>query len=222
VGIETPDEDSLAECAKIQNTHRDLLACVRTIQQGGLRVQGGFIVGFDHDAPSIFDRQIEFIQHSGIIMAMVGLLNAPRGTRLYQRIVKENRLVNETSGDNTDCSTNFIPAMGYDTLVKGYKRIINGIYAPQPYYARVKKYLQDYHPVEKTAFHLHFGHIRFHFGYSGALFKSIVVLGIKDKERVYFWKLFFWSLCRRPQLFALAMTYAIYGYHFRKVFENYV
>jgi radical SAM superfamily enzyme YgiQ (UPF0313 family) len=220
VGIETPDANSLAECAKIQNKHRDLLACVKTLQQGGLRVQGGFIVGFDHDAPSMFDRQIEFIQPSGIITAMVGLLNAPRGTRLYQRIVKEQRLVKDSSGDNTDCSTNFIPTMGYDTLVKGYKGIIRGIYAPRPYYERVRAFLQDYHPVRKTVFHLHLGHIRFHFGYVGALFKSIVLLGIKDTERIYFWKLVFWTLCRRPRLFVLAMTYAIYGYHFRKVFED--
>jgi radical SAM superfamily enzyme YgiQ (UPF0313 family) len=222
VGIETPDEESLAECAKIQNKNRDLIACVRKIQKAGLQVQGGFIVGFDHDSSSIFERQIEFIQKSGIITAMVGLLNAPRGTRLYKRIVKEDRLVKDSSGDNTDFSTNFIPKMGYETLVNGYKRIISGIYAPQPYYERVKKYLKDYNPLEKTAFHLHFGHIRFHFGYSGAFFKSIVLLGIKDKERMYFWKLFFWSLFRRPQLFASAITYAIYGYHFRKVFENYL
>jgi radical SAM superfamily enzyme YgiQ (UPF0313 family) len=222
VGIETPDEESLAECAKIQNKHRDLIACVKKLQKGGLLVQGGFIVGFDHDVPSIFERQIEFIQKSGIITAMVGLLNAPRGTRLYKRIVKEDRLVKDSSGDNTDFSTNFIPKMGYKTLVNGYQRIISGIYAPQPYYARVKRYLQDHQPLEKTAFHLHLGHIRFHSGYFGALFKSIVLLGIKDKERIYFWKLFFWSLFRRPQLFALAITYAIYGYHFRKVFANYL
>ncbi len=222
VGIETPDEESLAECAKIQNKGRDMIACVKKIQKFGLRVRGGFIVGFDHDTPSIFERQIEFIQKSGIITAMIGLLNAPRGTRLYQRIVKENRLVNNFSGDNTDCSTNLIPTMGYDTLIAGYKRIISGTYAPQPYYARVKAYLKSCQPVEKTTFHLHFGHIRFHSGYVGAFFKSIILLGIKDKERRYFWKLFFWSLCRRPRLFGWAITYAIYGYHFRKVFENYI
>ena len=222
VGIETPDEESLAECAKIQNKGRDLIACVKKIQAFGLRVRGGFIVGFDCDAPSIFERQIEFIQQSGIVTAMVGILNAPRGTTLYQRLVKENRLVNNFSGDNTDCSTNVVPIMGYDTLVNGYKRIISGIYSPKPYYARVKKHLQDHQPLEQPAFHLHFGHIRFYSGYVGALLKSVVWLGIKDKERVYFWKLFFWSLFRRPHLFGWAITYAIYGYHFRKVFANYL
>jgi radical SAM superfamily enzyme YgiQ (UPF0313 family) len=222
VGIETPDEDSLAECAKFQNKHRDLIASVRKIQKFGLWVKGGFIVGFDHDAPSIFERQIEFIQQSGIITAMVGLLNAPRGTKLYQRIVKEDRLVQDFSGNNTDFSTNFIPKMGYDTLVAGYKKIIHGIYAPKPYYERVKNCLKDYKPLEKPPFHFHLEHIRLYFGHARSFLKSIVLLGIKDKERRYYWKLFFWSLFRCPQHLVWAITYAIYGYHFRKVFENYL
>ena len=90
IGIETPDEKSLAECGKIQNKNRDLIACIKKAQRFGLQVQGGFIVGFDSDTPSIFERQIKFIQESGIVTAMVGLLNAPRGTRLYQRLAKED------------------------------------------------------------------------------------------------------------------------------------
>lgn len=221
VGIETPDEESLAECAKIQNKHRDLIACVKKIQQAGLQVRGGFIVGFDHDTPSIFDRQIEFIRKSGIITAMVGMLNAPRGTKLYQRIAKEGRLLSDSSGDNTDCSTNFIPKMGYETLLEGYTHILRGLYAPKPYYERVKASLQEYH-LPKMPFRLHLSRIRFRSGYVGAFFKSLVVLGIKDQARVYFWKLFFWSLFERPELLTMAITYAIYGYHFRKVFANYL
>jgi radical SAM superfamily enzyme YgiQ (UPF0313 family) len=79
IGIETPDENSLAECKKTQNINRDLISSIKKIQQFGLEVQGGFIVGFDHDNPSIFNRMVEFIQASGIITAMVGLLNAPKG-----------------------------------------------------------------------------------------------------------------------------------------------
>jgi len=222
VGIETPDEKSLRECNKFQNKNRDLVACIKKIQKFGLEVQGGFIVGFDNDSPSIFKRQIEFIQKSGIITAMVGLLNAPRGTSLYKRIVKEGRLFKDASGDNTDFSTNIIPKMGYEKLVKGYKKIISGIYSPKPYYERVKEFLRRYKPVKNKKKRFHFGLIRCHFGYSGAFLKSIFFLGIKDKERVYFWKLFFWSLFRYPRLFPAAITYAIYGFHFRKVFENYM
>lgn len=220
VGIETPNEESLAECNKFQNRNRDLISCVKKIQKFGLQVTGGFIVGFDNDPLSIFERQIEFIQKSGIITAMVGLLNAPRGTRLYQRLIKENRLLKDTSGDNTDFSINFIPKINYDTLINGYKRIISGIYSPKPYYERVKRFLKEYKPLQKLHFHL--GYIRFHFGYLGAFFKSIWFLGITNRARVYYWKLFFWSLFRHPRLFPLAISYTIYGFHFQKVFENYL
>ena len=102
IGIETPDEDSLLECNKKQNKNRDLVADVKRMQRAGLQVQGGFIIGFDSDTPSIFQRQIEFIQKSGIVMAMVGLLQAPPGTRLYERLKGEGRLLDQLSGDNVD------------------------------------------------------------------------------------------------------------------------
>ena len=215
VGIETPNEESLAECNKFQNKNRDLVACVKKIQNFGLQVQGGFIVGFDNDPPSIFERLIAFIQESGIVTAMVGLLNAPRGTRLYQRLVKEGRLLKDISGDNTDFSTNFIPKMDYKILIKGYKRIISRIYSPKNYYKRVIRFLKEYKPLQKKAF-------RFHLSYLEAFFKSILLLGIKEKGRNYYWKLFFWSLFRHPRLFPLAITFSIYGFHFRKVFEDYL
>lgn len=210
VGIETPNEESLTECNKVQNKNRDLVACVKKIQKFGLQVQGGFIVGFDSDPPSIFERMSAFIQESGIITAMVGLLNAPRDTRLYQRLVKEGRLLKDISGDNTDFTINFIPKMDYEILIKGYKRIISRIYSPKPYYERVKRFLSEYKPLQKKAF-------RFHFSHLGAFFKSILFLGIKDEDRTYYWKLFFWSLFRRPRLFPLAIAFAIHGFHFRKI-----
>jgi radical SAM superfamily enzyme YgiQ (UPF0313 family) len=217
VGIETPNEESLVECNKLQNKNRDLVSAVKKIHKFGLQVSGGFIVGFDNDTPSIFDKMIEFIQKSGIITAMVGLLNAPYGTKLYQRLIKENRLLKNISGDNTDFSINFIPKMDYGTLIDGYKKILKGIYSPKSYYERVKGFLKEYKPLKKVYFH--FGYIRLHFGYSLAIFKSIWLLGIKDKARGYYWKLFFWSLFKHPRLLPLALTFAIYGFHFRKVYK---
>ncbi len=213
VGVETPNEESLAECDKFQNKNRDLVACIKKIQKFGLEVQGGFIVGFDNDPPSIFERLIAFIQESGIVTAMVGLLNAPRGSRLYQRLIKEGRLSKDFSGDNTDFSINFIPKMDYKILIKGYKRIISRIYSPKHYYERVMRFLKEYKPMQKKALH-------FRFSYLGAFFKSILFLGIKEKGRGYYWKLFFWSLFRHPRLFPLAITFSIYGFHFRKVFKD--
>lgn len=212
IGIETPHEDSLAECSKFQNKRRDLLGAVKKIQQAGLQVQGGFIVGFDNDPPSIFEKQIEFIQKSGIVTAMVGLLNVVRGTLLYRRLQQESRLLKEGSGNNTDLTLNFIPKMPREELVTGYQKIIKTIYAPEHYYQRIKEFLKEYRPAPKK-------NIRITFTDIGALVKSIWIIGILGKERVYYWRLLGWSVLRRPQTFPLAITYAIYGVHFRKVFE---
>ncbi|MCK4646270.1 MAG: B12-binding domain-containing radical SAM protein [Candidatus Aminicenantes bacterium] len=211
VGIETPNEESLTECNKYLNKNRDMIACVKKIQSNGLEVQGGFIVGFDNDPPSIFERQISFIQKSGIVTAMVGLLNAPRGTRLYHRLKKEERLLNDLSGDNTDFSINFIPKMNIETLMNGYKKILNTIYSPKHYYKRVITFLRGYKPksVKKK--------INFKFCNFKAFFKSIWFLGIKGKERFHYWKLISWTLVRRPRFFGLAITFSIYGFHYRKI-----
>jgi radical SAM superfamily enzyme YgiQ (UPF0313 family) len=213
VGIETPVEASLAECDKVQNKRRDLLASVRTILGAGLEVQGGFIVGFDNDPPEVFDRQIAFIQESGIVTAMVGLLNAIKGTRLYQRMQQEQRLLTGGSGDNTDGSLNFIPRMEERTLREGYRRLVATLYAPRQYYRRIRKYLEQYRPSQTRRF-------VFKPAYLMAFLRSIVVLGIVRRERVYYWRLLFWTLFRNPQMFAQAITFAIYGYHFRKVFQE--
>ncbi|CAG0974781.1 partial Hopanoid C-2 methylase, partial [Anaerolineae bacterium] len=129
VGIETPNEDSLTECSKTQNKGRELVESVKRLQRAGLQVQGGFIVGFDSDTTSIFQQHIDFIQRSGIVTAMVGLLQAPLGTRLYDRMKREDRLLNEMSGDNVVGSTNIIPTMGLDALRAGYHKILDQIYA---------------------------------------------------------------------------------------------
>jgi len=214
VGIETPNEESLAECNKLQNKNRDLIACVKKIQKFGLIVNGGFIIGFDSDSPSIFENMIEFVQKSGIVSAMVGLLNAPRGTKLYQRLVKENRLLKEATGDNTDLSINFIPKMSYKALIDGYKKVLHTIYSPKYYYERLLMLLKNMKLRQKQKY-------QFHLWYLTAFLKSIWKLGIIGKERIYYWKIFFWTLFRRPQLLPMAITYAVYGFHFRKIYKNY-
>jgi len=214
IGIETPNEDSLAECDKFQNKNRDLVACVKKIQRVGLEVQAGFIVGFDSDPPSIFERLISFIQKSGIVTAMVGLLNAPRGTRLYQRLVKEGRLLKGFSGNNTDLSINFIPKMSHQMLINGYRKVLHTIYSPKYYHERILTLLRNLESSQKKKFQFRLCHLE-------AFFKSIWLLGIRGKGRIYYWKLILWSLFRRPQFFPLAITFAIYGFHFRKIFRNY-
>jgi radical SAM superfamily enzyme YgiQ (UPF0313 family) len=213
VGIETPHEQSLAECGKVQNKNRDLLASVKRMQRAGLEVQGGFIIGFDSDPPTIFDSQIRFIQASGVATAMVGILIALPRTQLYERLKRERRLLQETSGNNTDFSTNFVPRMDYDQLIGGYKRVLGTVYSPKNYYERLRTFLREYAPPKKQV-------VRFRADYVGAFFRSVVVLGIVGKERFHYWRLLLWTAVRRPRLLTQAVTLAIYGFHFRKVFEK--
>lgn len=210
IGIESPNDDSLVECNKNQNRNRDMIASIRKIQASGLEVQGGFIVGFDNDPPAIFDKLTHFIQESGIVTAMVGLLNAPKGTKLEKRLQTEGRMLADFTGNNTDFSINFIPHMDSAQLLGGYKKILDTIYSPKFYYDRVMRFLKDYQPKKKKVFHLNSNYVM-------ALFKSMIKLGILGRERGYYWKLFFWSLVRRPQLFSLAILFTIYGFHFRKI-----
>ncbi len=212
IGIETPNDDSLSECGKKQNQKRDMVESVKMLQRNGLMVSGGFIVGFDHDPPSIFEQQIQFIQQSGIVTAMVGLLNAPSGSRLYKRMQDEKRLLNMLSGNNMDGSMNFIPKMKYQHLIRGYRSILTTIYSPKEYYERIKTFLQEYKLPD-------FGVQRITMNEIGAFFKSIWKIGIREKGKRYYWKLLIYSLFRHPRKFPLAITMAIYGFHFRRVVE---
>ena len=215
IGIESSNEESLIECNKPQNTNRDLIASVKKIQDAGLEVQGGFIVGFDNDPPKIFEELTNFIQQSGIVTAMVGLLNAPKGTKLEKRLQNEGRVLKDFTGNNTDFSINFVPKMGSKALLDGYKKILNKIYSPKYYYERVMRFMSEFEPKKKKVFHLNPNYIL-------ALFRSIFKLGVIGEERIYYWKLFLWTLFHKPQLFSLAILFSIYGFHFKKISNSYV
>ncbi len=211
VGIETPDDECLAECSKRQNENRDMVRDVKRIQQAGLQVQAGFIVGFDNDKASVFQRQIEFIQQSGIVTAMVGMLQAPPGTRLYQRMKDEGRLLGHSTGDNVDGTTNIVPRMGLEQLQEGYRMILRHIYHPKHYYARLLTFLKEYKvPPPELRSPITFQDLM-------AFGRSIVRLGILGRERLHFWKMLLWIRLRRPELLHLSVTLAICGFHFRKV-----
>jgi radical SAM superfamily enzyme YgiQ (UPF0313 family) len=212
VGIETPDEACLKECNKFLNSERNLLESVGKIQSAGIVVAAGFIVGFDHDTPGIFQRQIDFIQQSGIITAMVGLLNAPSRTNLYKRLKGEDRILYTHEGDNTNYTMNFIPRMNKELLLEGYQKILNNIYSSKAYYQRLKTFLKDFRPGMVNRGKVNLENMM-------ALLRSVFYLGITDRNRIYYWKLMLWTLFRRPDMFPLAVTYSIYGYHFRKVYR---
>ncbi|MBN1277166.1 MAG: B12-binding domain-containing radical SAM protein, partial [Deltaproteobacteria bacterium] len=214
IGIESPDEACLTECHKIQNKNRDLLQSVKSIQHAGLQVMGGFIVGFDSDTSFIFQRQIDFIQKSGIVTAMVGLLQAPPGTRLYKRLQDENRVVKTFSGDNVDGTTNILPRMGKDRLLEGYRSIMEHIYSPDNFYRRIRTFFKE---VKAPDIKLPLDRERIL-----AFFRSGFRLGLLGRERLHYWYLLLWTLFHKPRLVPLAVTLAIYGYHYRKICELHI
>jgi radical SAM superfamily enzyme YgiQ (UPF0313 family) len=209
VGIETPDADSLEECRKLQNQGRDLVAAVQTLQRYGLEVMGGFIVGFDHDKQDVFRRQFDFIQRSGVVTAMVGLLTALPQTRLYRRLLSEGRLETEATGNNTEAVLNFKPILNREFLVNGYRDLMKTLYEPRVYYDRIRTFLQNYQPASLPG--------RFSFSDFKAFLQSFWLLGLRSRGRIAYWKLFWGTLLRRPRHFRNAIALAIIGHHFRRV-----
>ena len=211
VGLETPSEQGLEECGKVQNTNRNLLETIKKLHSYGLEVSAGFIVGFDSDDLSIFNRQIDFIQKSGVVVAMIGLLQALPGTKLYERLKSENRLLSGSSGNNTDFTLNFLPKIDGDALIKGYKNILSSIYSTPEYYERVLTFLKDYTP---------YNYNKFNFDFFIAFIKSMLFLGIFEKGQFYYWKLFFISLFKYPKSFPKAIGFTVYHVHFRRIFPE--
>lgn len=209
VGIETPSVEALTECRKIQNRNRDLIGSVQTLQRAGLEVMGGFIVGFDSDKKDIFKRQFEFIQRSGVVTAMVGLLNALPQTRLWHRLKQEGRLETASSGNNTDAELNFKPKMNREFLQQGYRDLMKKLYEPRNYYQRVRTFLKSYRKTGPGR--------RLCRADIEAFLKSFWVLGMWHRGRVGYWRLFWGTLIRRPRQFPQAMELAIIGHHFRRV-----
>ena len=210
IGIETLEEKGLLSCGKLHNTNKNLVEKVKIIQRNGLEVQGGFILGFDTDTANTFDNMIKFIQNSGIVTAMVGLLHAIPETTLYKRLQSEKRLLNFATGNNTDFTLNFIPEMNIESLMTGYKRVIDTIFSPKYYYKRVITYLKEYNKIatySKLTIRVQLT----------AFIKAIWKIGILGKGKFYFWKLLIWTILRKPSLLSEAVTYSIYGYHYRTV-----
>ncbi len=209
LGIETPSAAGLAESGKRQNQARDLGDAVRTIQRAGMEVMGGFIVGFDSDPADIFRRQFEFIQRSGVVTAMVGLLSALPQTALYRRLAAEGRILAQSTGDNTDAAINFVTRLEPDFLRAGYRELMRKLYEPANYYRRIRTFLRSYQP-RGPAPRLSGADVR-------AFLGSLWVLGVRHTGRVPFWLLLWTTLVASPGKFRAAMELSILGHHFRRV-----
>jgi radical SAM superfamily enzyme YgiQ (UPF0313 family) len=212
IGIETPHEESLVECHKKQNLHRNLPAQIRRLQHNGLLVQGGFIIGFDHDPPDIFHRQFELIQENGVAEAMVGVLQAPTGTALYQRLKREGRIIGECSGNNVMDDTNILTRMDRDTLRTNYRALVQALYEPKTYYDRVKDLLTHLKsPKEKSPLTP---------GILLAVLRCFFWLGLVRRCRFHFWRVFLWTCFHKRKSIPVCLRLALVGYHFARVGED--
>ncbi|MBI4327590.1 MAG: B12-binding domain-containing radical SAM protein [Chloroflexi bacterium] len=209
VGIETPSAEGLEECQKIQNKHRDLVEAVKIIQGFGMEVMGGFIVGFDSDKRDIFRQQFEFIQRSGVVTAMVGLLTALPQTRLYQRLWREGRIETGSTGNNTQAALNFKPKLDREFLLSGYRDLMKSLYEPRVYYQRIRTFLDHHRPSGAD--------LRLSRSDFQAFLKSFWLLGVWHRGRTAYWRFMCSTLLRRPRQFRHAIELAIIGYHFRLI-----
>ncbi|MCX5773778.1 MAG: radical SAM protein [Fusobacteria bacterium] len=206
VGIETPDKNSLAECDKVQNMKVDLIEAIKLIQQNGMQVMAGFIVGFDNDTPDIFNTMPKFIQESGIVSAMVGVLQPLPQTRLWDRLEKEKRIYRASNGENKG-EVHFEPTMGSEALEKGYKELLQNIYKPSKYYQRLNIFLKSYKPTAKGQLTKQD---------INALFISFWRIGILSNARFFYWYMIFKTLLLKKKTFPMCVELAIHGEHFRK------
>jgi radical SAM superfamily enzyme YgiQ (UPF0313 family) len=212
IGIETPSAAALKESKKFQNLRRDALDCIRFIQERGLWVMGGFIVGFDSDQPDIFERQIEFIERAAIPWAMAGLLQAPPTTPLYDRMKKEGRLLQASPEPSNFSPPNFRTVLPLPELLGGLKRMLLTLYDSRRFYERVFDSLERWkvRPEQKASAPPFLYLIE-------VLFKSVWRQGVLPGYRWAYWR--FWGrLIMRwglnPQKVALGVELVLSGHHF--------
>jgi len=218
LGIETPSTASLAECHKRQNQNRDLVEAVKMIHAHGIEVYGGFIVGFDADRPDIFEAQARFIEAAAIPSASVGMLAAPPGTPLHQRLQAEGRVLGRTSGDAIMNLTgmNLVPKMGRKQLINGYRQLIARLYEPEPFYRRALNFLEQFRfnsprPFQPPTFREVF-----------AFFRILWEIGVNQPDRLAFWRFLFQVLTRFPKFFPMAVNLAGAGYHYRVLSRQFI
>ena len=212
IGIESPSAESLKETKKFQNLRRDPLDSIRSIQQHGLWVMGGFIVGFDSDPPDIFDRQIEFVESAAIPWAMTGVLQAPPTTPLYERMKTEGRLLESNPEPSNFDPPNFRTVLPLSELLDGTKRMLLTLYDPRRFYERVLDSLERWQlqPEQKAPALSLIYLLR-------VLLKSVWKQGVLSDYRRAYWRymrrlMMRWGL--HPQKRRLGFELALSGHHF--------
>lgn len=214
IGIETPSEESLKISHKNQNLKKNLLTTIHNIHSKGFIISGGFIVGFDTDDETIFQRQIDFIQQSGIPLPIVNILKAPPGTDLYKRMKMEGRLSKPfafTEGD-----TNLVPVMDPIQLYKGFIDVIDSIYKPAGSYARFMQFFDTYSFPKNTLKieeRITLNHLKI-------VCRIVYQLGIADSDRKWFWKLITWAVTKNRKMLDKAFFYSVMMYQMHETYKT--
>ncbi len=191
IGIETPSSDALKESRKFQNLRADLLTQVRKIQERGLWVLAGFIVGFDSDDETIFERQLEFINRTGITWAMAGVLQAPPTTALYDRMKREGRLYEDSQATSNFSPPNFKTVLPLPVLLRGLCRLLNGLYEPDAFFKRAFRSLEIWKPRDTQ----HPPELPWSYNLR-VLAASMWRQGVQSNYRFAYWK-FLWLMIRK-------------------------
>ncbi len=143
IGIESPDEDALRETKKFQNVRGGIVERVKKVQDAGMEVYAGMIVGFDSDDETVFERQYAFLQQARIVGAMAGMLSAIPKTPLYARLEAEGRLDN-AAADDPNIATNVIPLnMTREAMRDGWLDLMIRLYEAENYFARFNELMVE-------------------------------------------------------------------------------
>jgi radical SAM superfamily enzyme YgiQ (UPF0313 family) len=212
IGIESPSPESLGEAKKYQNLRRDPLESVHFIQRQGLWVTAGFIIGFDSDTEAIFEQQRDFIEQAAIPWAMAGFLQAPPTTPLFDRMMKEGRLLMDTTATSNFDPPNFKTLLPLPVLLKGYREVLSSLYSPSAFYDRCYRSLLQWKARKpQKAPTIPLGPML------GIFVRSIVHQGLSSNYRGAYWKFLFQLLSRwllNPRKLSLGFAMLLSGHHF--------
>jgi radical SAM superfamily enzyme YgiQ (UPF0313 family) len=212
IGIETPSAEALKESKKFQNLRKNNVEQVRVIQERGLWVLAGFIVGFDSDDETIFARQLEFIEQTSITWAMAGLLQAPPTTALFDRMKREGRLIEDSQSTSNFTAPNFRTVLPLPVLLRGLCTLLDGLYRPDPFFDRAFRSLEVWRPQaaqKPPSLPLSYN-LR-------VLFASMWQQGIRSQYRRSYWRFLFklwrtWG--REPAKMWLGFMVLLSAHHF--------
>jgi hypothetical protein len=212
IGIETPSAEALKESRKFQNLRKNNVDQVRIIQEAGLWVLAGFIVGFDSDDETIFDRQLQFIDQTAIAWAMAGILMAPPTTALFDRMKREGRLIEDSPSTSNFGLPNFRTVLPLPVLLRGLCKLLDGLYQPEAFFERALKSLRVWQPKPSQK------PPNLGMGYNlRVLFASMWRQGLQSSYRRIYWRSLFRMIaaCRKsPTKLWMGFTVLLSAHHF--------